>query len=721
MKLNKWLYGAFALGLLAACSERDIAPGGNENENWTGNPDAIGYLGVTLELPSELETRAGDEGDQGNDDFDDGLKEEYNVKNAALLLFTGNTGDEANAQFCGAYKLVPDEAFDQPNGDNITVSFQKAAKVKNPAALKSGDQLWGLALVNYDEDHFEIGYGDSDYGNLTIKKPTTGTLTTVSDFNTTESMTYDTNGNCVIKRKTVGTDDPDVMTFSEVRKLITSCDFRKTDDKGNLTQIFMTNAPLSDKQGTTAAPSGLKIQTLAKLDKDKLKTNELEARQNPAGCIFVERALAKITCSSFPEYAYLTHTKVTNSETGVAKYEDEDVRIKVNSVKWILDNEEENSYIIRNVTDVATGVWIEETQNYNKANKWRFIGKEGMNDHNYDSNSVHKPGTADNPAQTWYRTYWCVDPKYSNDKVFNNQADVTSAPFVTWNKNSVLYSHENTFDVAHQNYKNTTRVVFEVAYNNKLEKKSGEDWVEQSTEYKLYALRDELKSFYLQEDAQNLLMNTVLGSGTLHDLIVALLPDGTSSVNYTASDFSLTCGIAGDADVDATNGIEEGDYIVKTIAMNTSLRSQLDAGKLTAQSAKITNDLKDVAKSANSANHIVPFTDNTCYYVVYIQHFGKTYCPLVDEFTGSTDTWTGNRTNTVYGSGRDATTKYLGRYGMVRNNWYDLSVSKINNLGKATVPDGNAETSDDNKEELYFLSARIHILSWAKRTQSVSF
>ncbi len=702
MKLNKWLYGAAALAILAACSDKDLAPGTGDNENWDQYSSGVGYLGVSLELPSELETRAADEGFQGNDNFDDGLKEEYNVKNAALLLFVGDT--ESSAQFCGAYSLVPDEAFDQPNKDNVTVSFQKAAKVKNPAALKSAGQLWGLALVNYDKEHFNIvtDITSDNYGNLTINKPKINDDGTVAKESADdgEKVVAD---NVVVTRKTVGAEGSGSvagMTFGEVRNLITNCEFRKYKANGELSQIFMTNAPLSSVQGTSVSPNSPVIQTLAKLNKEQLKETELEARQNPAGCIFVERALAKITCSGFPSQVTFKRTKVTNSDTGVADYDDEDVTLKISSVEWMLDNEEPNSYIIRNVPSKDSKIWTLSTPNINGNTRYRFIGGTGMNDHEYDSNPIHGSAT----TSTWYRTYWCVDPAYNKDKLFNNQADVENAPFKACNNNSVLYSHENTFDVAHQNYKNTTRVIFKVKYA-----KEGDD------EFQMFALRGELRSFYLKEDAENMFKRTILGSSALHDLIVNLLPQGTTKLDYKADDFNITCGYAEDGD---ENGIVKGDYIVTKITFTDAFKEKLDMTKKTAE--YIASELADIAATANASNHIVPFTDNTCYYAAYIQHFGVTYCPLSDEVTPAVS-WTGDRTNVVYGTGDEADAKYLGRYGLVRNNWYDLNVGIIENLGKATVPDGNAETSDDNNEEEYYISARVHVLSWAKRTQTVKF
>ena len=140
MKLKQWLYGAAALTMMAACSDKDIAPSSGSENTGNSSISGISYLGVSLELPSEAGTRAGGE----NDVFDDGLAKEYEVDHAAILLFRGAT--EAEAKFIGAYQLGTDQAFDQPNGDQITVSFQKTIKVLEKPVLASGENLWGLAI-----------------------------------------------------------------------------------------------------------------------------------------------------------------------------------------------------------------------------------------------------------------------------------------------------------------------------------------------------------------------------------------------------------------------------------------------------------------------------------------------------------------------------------------------------------------------------------------------
>ena len=71
-------------------------------------------------------------------------------------------------------------------------------------------------------------------------------------------------------------------------------------------------------------------------------------------------------------------------------------------------------------------------------------------------------------------------------------------------------------------------------------------------------------------------------------------------------------------------------------------------------------------------------------------------------------------TGVVYKGGDAA---FLGRYGVLRNNWYNLSITGVNKIGTPdiNVPDN---TPDDNLDS--YISVKINVLSWAKRQQDVT-
>ncbi len=59
----------------------------------------------------------------------------------------------------------------------------------------------------------------------------------------------------------------------------------------------------------------------------------------------------------------------------------------------------------------------------------------------------------------------------------------------------------------------------------------------------------------------------------------------------------------------------------------------------------------------------------------------------------------------------------MGRYGLVRNNWYDIQVTEIKKIGSPVVPNITTDKTPDDNIDAY-ISAKINVLSWAKRTQS---
>lgn len=97
---------------------------------------------------------------------------------------------------------------------------------------------------------------------------------------------------------------------------------------------------------------------------------------------------------------------------------------------------------------------------------------------------------------------------------------------------------------------------------------------------------------------------------------------------------------------------------------------------------------------------IIAYTCGTSYYIARIKHF--------NELTH----W--NAGEPTYG---DKNLEYLGRYGVLRNNWYYLTVDKVSNPGSPTVPTIEPNTPDD--ENNYYISVSVKILDWAKRTQTV--
>ena len=104
---------------------------------------------------------------------------------------------------------------------------------------------------------------------------------------------------------------------------------------------------------------------------------------------------------------------------------------------------------------------------------------------------------------------------------------------------------------------------------------------------------------------------------------------------------------------------------------------------------------------------IIAYTCGTSYYIARIKHFNE-----LTHWNAGEPTYTGSSL-----TAEQSNTKYLGRYGVLRNNWYYLTVDKVSNPGSPTVPTITPNAPDD--ENNYYISVSVKILDWAKRSQTV--
>lgn len=97
----------------------------------------------------------------------------------------------------------------------------------------------------------------------------------------------------------------------------------------------------------------------------------------------------------------------------------------------------------------------------------------------------------------------------------------------------------------------------------------------------------------------------------------------------------------------------------------------------------------------NALGEVRYYQDGECYYsIVPIKHFNEiTYTPGETPVDG----------------------KHLGRYGVVRNNWYELTINKVTGPGEPTLKPGDGSVDDDEG----YIKCTINVLSWAKRSQGV--
>lgn len=637
MKLSKWIYGIAALGMFAACAGNDIpeTPGG-QDENV---PD--GYIAVNLCLPTNSGTRA-------NDVFDDGEESEYAVKNGALVLFKGE--EESSAVYCGAYSLgLTEFAPGDKEEGNVTTTYRRAVEVKG-LNLTDKDKLYGLVLINYDQAGF------------TLKEKSGLKVSTVDgDFDFTPTTTFAT---------LLGKMSSMPFYDGEVGKIAKS--------------IFMTNSPLviGTPGGQNEVPAEVKIQTLVDLT-GGIKSSEEEALKAPAGTIYVERAVAKVQCSTFMTYESLGETGFKTDI--VVSDGNENKNLYVKNIQWGISNQEANSYIVRNVDGID---WSLHSESMKVDKPYRMVGFTGMR-----QNMDLPPNDETNPYM--YRPYWGIDPNYDNDK----PKDTEFHNLLAWDGGQVFYPHENTFSVEYQTYRNTTRVGFWVTFS------LGED----GDPVTFYTRGKDKSTFYFDKKIEN--------GETIDPLeadVMAELSENESVRNawYNALDKqepgSASWNVKEYLTIE-TEVINSGAVVLKSIAFKADKASVYKDGKLPEF------DFTDLISELNIKYSYYQYVGGKAFYDVMIKHFGDDLTPWVDEGSASTIDEAypiDNRDN-----------NYLGRYGLLRNNWYELKVDKLLDLGEprdpATWDEHWDDTPDDNKAQ--YIAVRIAILSWAKRTQSVEF
>lgn len=289
-----------------------------------------------------------------------------------------------------------------------------------------------------------------------------------------------------------------------------------------------------------------------------------------------------------------------------------------------------------------------------------------------DATATAAPSTqrfVDNSKAIAKRVYWGKDPNYDNKDLrktdaagktaretdFNyvKNADVTVEP------SKPLYCLENTFNLDNMMQGQTTRVVFKAKYTPK-------DFNDGDTFYKIGKNTAIWSKDNLETEIKTAVASVFPGVKT--DKI---------SVNLDAEENKITA--AGT------------HYITKDNITVTGVET------ITDENIKAINTqlgLKETDKVGIST-----YAGGESYYVARIKHFG-------DELTP----WSSGG----YGSDN---LSFLGRYGMLRNNWYELTVSSVSGPGYPSVPEVKPNTPDDEDDK--YISVSVKILKWAKRSQKV--
>lgn len=593
---------------LGACSSDNVVDNGGSTPI---DLSKGGFVKMSLNLPT-------DNNRGSRADLDDGLDNEYGIKNAYLVLFEGeNNKSENEAKFKGAYELENSDfrdfeaVGDDPNHVTITKRIAFANDTKKPS--DSNNHIYALVVLNNN-------------GLFTV------------DAN--HKLTFNTSN-------VSATDYVSASNFINFSKALASTSTDGTTPFASnvaTNGIFMTNAPLCTKPGGATAPStDAAIKTLADVT-NNIYTTKAEAKSKPAAEIYVERAVAKVTVQSKSN----TNTLEVNKNISYKLY------------NWVVDNTNKKSYIVRQYDKSWNSI------NSNKvtaadASKFRFVWDKPVNPNATDDNKL-------------YRTAFAQDPEYKTTTAdADNYNQIASNAKMTLStalgNDHPQYCNENTFQVTAQNQDQTTRVVLGVKMS-----------APGTTTYDadLYTVNGNKEVVYTEASLAERLKNILLNE-----------PDvKTWADAHTNVSLDITFG---------------NDIAGATTITNATLKGKTAPGAADETFAGTFKTNFDKALP-----NIVRYKGGVAYYAVRIKHFGDSDTPWNVEGQGVT---AGGNSNIYHTGSNDW---FLGRYGVVRNNWYDISVNKIQTLGDATIP---AFTNDPDDVLENYISVSINVLSWSKHTQ----
>lgn len=326
---------------------------------------------------------------------------------------------------------------------------------------------------------------------------------------------------------------------------------------------------------------------------------------------------------------------------------------------WCLDNTNNTSKLVRTVNGFDTWRGLASNAVTAPADLYRFVGET----------SVGK-NVAGN--ETYYRIYWGDDYNYTATgadalTTVGGQTVADGSLISDIDGNTPQYCFENTTDLATMRENNCTRVVVKASFNG-----GNPFYTIDGDRAKVYtaanAAAEAASRIVADLDFQTWARTNVQAGQTLlsTDLVVTLSDE------------------AGVAEVEAVTLASEGQAKLKD-----------GADFATVNAVALGNENIDLKYYANGE----------AYYSVWVSHFGEDGTP-----------WNGDETQTpsVDNIYHDSDKNYLGRWGMLRNNWYEVNLTGIRSLGEPTVSEATGDTIDKLES---FISAQINVLSWTKRTQ----
>lgn len=266
------------------------------------------------------------------------------------------------------------------------------------------------------------------------------------------------------------------------------------------------------------------------------------------------------------------------------------------------------------------------------------------------------------------RVYWGVDPNYSDDldeakcKAAFNLLDPNAE--IKGTAKEPQYCLENTFDIKHMLQGQTTRVVFKATY-------TPHGFTPGDTFYKIGNSTDLWKK------------------ADLEDQIKAKAVEVLGATSVITVDLGAT----------GNNLNEAGTRLLKVGNVKNG-SAVVPQDKIDEINAKLGLKAAGTDPSKDPIVGIATYKSGESYYIARIKHFGDAATPWKEG-------------DPTYGDNDDTNNNmYLGRYGVLRNNWYELTVGNVSGPGTPDIPTIKPTEPDD--ESYKYISVSVKILHWAK-------
>lgn len=448
------------------------------------------------------------------------------------------------------------------------------------------------------------------------------------------------------------------MKFSDFKNTVVSGDADKFKNDG----FLMDNAPLLNKTSSTST-----ITSLVNIS-GKVCRSKAEAEAKPATEIFVERALAKVTVADKTGTTKKLQGDGVKTITGPTSAVSPDVNYTIEG--WTLDVTNKSSYLGRNFNSA----WKDITESESTTATPRFVGTSPLR-----------------TTTDLFRTYWAEDPNYGGSSytfssgafnyLGNGDGNLVNQKL---DESTPLYCMENTFDVANQRVQQTTRAIVKVKIG---------------TAGTFYTFNGDNSMLYDKTNMEKRVLDAIKSSTAVMGKMSTSTQTVTKIEDADIKDLKLGWVKTGEGTSTTLENECDGDG--KIYVLSFSVKKADGTWILIDNNTFTDKTLVDVLQ----LREIMMYKEGYAYYPVLIKHFGDDLTPW-DKTTASFDDPYEN----------PVSNKYLGRYGVVRNNWYNIDIKSINNVGSAVVPNASKNASFDDKPENY-ISVRINVLSWAKRNQ----